>query len=313
VNSLESIVRVYEINDSISAIIKKLLESLKWKRVIKTGDKVFVKINLSLDRVYPGANTSKEFIGPLVALLRDRASEVRVGDSNPSACNADKAMNILGLRKAIQKNGGTPINLSKDKRILVENDEALYLKKIELPRCVVNADKVLSASLLKTFGIIPGLKVIHHPHLNEALSDLLFLVRPCLALTDGIIGMEGRGPVEGEPVIMNLVMGGNDFVSHDVVASRLIGADPTKVKHIMLCARRGLGKPSGFNVNKYEHLVRRFKPPDHSPVTIIQEKLVRDRIGHKLFFRTPAYHFFKFIAKSIKDINRWWKITRGFK
>ncbi|MBI5373888.1 MAG: DUF362 domain-containing protein [Candidatus Schekmanbacteria bacterium] len=49
------------------------------------------------------------------------------------------------------------------------------------------------------------------------------------SLIDGIKGMEGMGPMQGEPVNSNIVIGGNDPVAVDTVAARLMGFDWRKI------------------------------------------------------------------------------------
>jgi uncharacterized protein (DUF362 family) len=49
------------------------------------------------------------------------------------------------------------------------------------------------------------------------------------SIIDGIIGMEGNGPMQGEAVKSNLVLGGTDPVSVDMVAARFMGFDWRKI------------------------------------------------------------------------------------
>lgn len=42
-------------------------------------------------------------------------------------------------------------------------------------------------------------------------------------LVDGVVGMEGNGPMQGEPVYSNIVIGGTDPVAVDMVTARVMG------------------------------------------------------------------------------------------
>jgi uncharacterized protein (DUF362 family) len=46
---------------------------------------------------------------------------------------------------------------------------------------------------------------------------------------DGIIGMEGNGPMQGDPFMSNVYIGGADPVAVDMVAARIMGFDWRKI------------------------------------------------------------------------------------
>ncbi|SPF38006.1 conserved hypothetical protein [Syntrophobacter sp. SbD1] len=58
------------------------------------------------------------------------------------------------------------------------------------------------------------------------------------SIIDGTIGMEGIGPMQGEPVASNVVIGGADAVAVDMVAARVMGFDWRKIPII----REAFGK-----------------------------------------------------------------------
>ena len=73
--------------------------------------------------------------------------------------------------------------------------------------------------------------------------------------------MEGRGPVDGTPVKMDLIIAGTDAVATDATASRIIGFDPNKIKHIRRANEKGLGNMNDIEVvgEKIENVTRPFK------------------------------------------------------
>ena len=52
------------------------------------------------------------------------------------------------------------------------------------------------------------------------------------SVVDGIIGMEGMGPMQGDPVRSGVVLGGDDPVAVDMVAARVMGFDWRKIATI---------------------------------------------------------------------------------
>jgi len=66
-------------------------------------------------------------------------------------------------------------------------------------------------------------------------------VQPDLAVLDGIVGMEGNGPVRGTPVEGNIALASTDWVAADRVGIELMGVDYSEVKYIQWCSAAGMG------------------------------------------------------------------------
>ncbi len=79
------------------------------------------------------------------------------------------------------------------------------------------------------------------PVINLNLCLLARVVRPHLAVLDGLIGMEGNGPLYGEPVHLGWAAAGTDAVAVDTVMAHLMGHDPARVGYLQYCHRAGLG------------------------------------------------------------------------
>jgi uncharacterized protein (DUF362 family) len=79
---------------------------------------------------------------------------------------------------------------------------------------------------------------------------------------DGFVAMEGRGPSNGTPVKMNLIIAGKDVVATDATGCRIMGIDPHKIKHIMKAKEKGFGNIDNISVvgEKVESVTRQFKP-----------------------------------------------------
>ena len=76
--------------------------------------------------------------------------------------------------------------------------------------------------------------------LSENIADLASVLRPSIAVVDGIIAGEGH-ETSGNAVEMNLVIAGTDPVAVDAVGSAVMGISPTDVKHLVLAEKKGLG------------------------------------------------------------------------
>ncbi len=101
----------------------------------------------------------------------------------------------------------------------------------------------LTLSLKNCFGCVPGRvygwpkNALHWAGLEQAILDVAAAVRPDYAIVDGIVGMEGNGPISGTPVASNVLVFGDDPVATDVVGARVMGFDPEKVSYLAEAAR----------------------------------------------------------------------------
>ncbi len=126
------------------------------------------------------------------------------------------------------------------------------LGRLHLPETVLDADLLVSMPKLKThhwagvtlsmknmFGIVPGAvygwpkNVLHWAGIDGSIVDINSALRlPRFAIVDGIVGMEGNGPIQGTPKASGILVLGDDPVAVDASAARLMSVDPAKVKHL---------------------------------------------------------------------------------
>jgi uncharacterized protein (DUF362 family) len=131
------------------------------------------------------------------------------------------------------------------------------LKTFMLPRVLLGADWVVSMPKLKThhwagvtlsmknlFGTLPGAyygwpkNVLHHEGIAQSVMDLTATIRPHFCIVDGILGMEGDGPIMGQPRHSGLLLMGRNPVAVDATGARLMGVDPRRIPHLSGTAGR---------------------------------------------------------------------------
>ncbi|MFC1508326.1 DUF362 domain-containing protein [Candidatus Omnitrophota bacterium] len=67
-------------------------------------------------------------------------------------------------------------------------------------------------------------------------------IQPDLAVLDGVVGMEGDGPVRGTPVEQGVAVASTDWLAADRLGVELMGMDYDEVKHLHWCADAGMGQ-----------------------------------------------------------------------
>jgi uncharacterized protein (DUF362 family) len=128
---------------------------------------------------------------------------------------------------------------------------ASRLKELYLPRTALGVDYLVSIPKIKThhwagvtlslknmFGIVPGScygwpkNVLHWAGIDRAILDINAAARPDFAIVDGIMGMEGNGPIQGTPKSCGVLVLGSDPVAVDATCCRVMGLMPERVKYL---------------------------------------------------------------------------------
>jgi uncharacterized protein (DUF362 family) len=80
--------------------------------------------------------------------------------------------------------------------------------------------------------------VLHYAGIEESILDInASLPVARFNIVDGIVGMEGNGPIQGTPRQAGLLVMGADPVAVDTTATRLMGFDPAKVRYLAEAGR----------------------------------------------------------------------------
>ena len=94
------------------------------------------------------------------------------------------------------------------------------------------------------FGLMPGAlygwpkNVLHHHGIENSILDINASFRPQLAIVDGIVGMEGDGPIMGKPRHGGVLVMGANLPAVDATCARIMGIDPHRVRYLAEAAHR---------------------------------------------------------------------------
>lgn len=123
---------------------------------------------------------------------------------------------------------------------------------LTLPKTLTTVDWIVSMAKMKThhwtgvtlsmknlFGVMPGSyygwpkNLLHHAGINRSILDINATVQPHFAIVDGIVGMEGDGPIMGDPVQADVLVMGRNLPAVDATAARIMGINPKKIPYLM--------------------------------------------------------------------------------
>ena len=186
------------------------------------------------------------------SLLRLGAAQVLIGEGPAMDRDTEAIVESVGLRHFAGPLAGVFVDLNTDDVAKVPlKTTASRLSELYLPKTVLGADFVISMPKLKThhwagvtlslknmFGIVPGAcygwpkNVLHWAGIDASILDINATVRPDFAIVDGIVGMQGNGPLQGEPKDSGVLILGDDPVAVDATCCRVMGLLPEKIKYL---------------------------------------------------------------------------------
>jgi uncharacterized protein (DUF362 family) len=255
---------------ALEADIRSAFERLKWRDYIKSDSRIFVKPNFTLPFFKPGVTTHGSVIEATLAVLKDRASEVLIGeaDGGYGTYSAEYALTNHGIPDICRRTGATMVNISQMKWTKVTKKINGKLITVTLGKELLNVDESISLPVLKVhavtkvslsiknlWGCHPDtLRLLDHKNLDEKLALIAKSIHLRFALVDGIFGLNVHGPMDGSPVNVGVIMLGDNPVATDATACRLMGFDPARIKHIRIASNEGLGPCDIGDINILEDL-----------------------------------------------------------
>src|SRR5262249_1720598 len=248
-------------NADLADVVRRQYEAFR-DRVPLKGKRVVLKPNLVEYHRDKVIHTRPHVVAAAIELCqREGAAEVIVAEGPGHWRNAEHLVAASGLGDVLRHYKIPFVDLNHDEPVRRLNLGRLTgLSHLYLSQTVATADVVVSLAKLKThhwavatlslknlFGTVPGIcygwpkNVLHWHGIDKSIVDIALTRPPDLAVVDGILGMEGDGPLNGTPVPSGVLVMGADPVAVDATCCRLMRLDPTRVGYLVLGAQKRLG------------------------------------------------------------------------
>jgi len=185
------------------------------------------------------------------------AKQVVVAEGPGHQRDTELVISESGYTPMLREGGIRFVDLNRDELIKVRlRADYSGLKQLWLPRTVVFADFFVSMPKIKThhwsgvtlsmknmFGVVPGTRygwpknILHWHGIQECILDICATVPIHFVIADGIVTMEGNGPLDGSPRPLGVVVLSTDPVAIDATCARLMGLAPDRVAHLKEAAK----------------------------------------------------------------------------
>jgi uncharacterized protein (DUF362 family) len=219
--------------------------------------KVLIKPNLcDIVSWEAGVTTDPAWLGVLADVLRSIRSDVEIICIESDAISAyksfrscDETFARLGYVEAARNAGVQLVNLSAvdsleialpgipvPVRIAQLLLEEFYF--ISVANLKVHGYTRMTSVLKNSIGLVGDADISSlHPYLSAFINGLHQLCPPDLSIVDGRIGLEGHGPILGDPVAVDAIILSDDAFTADCAACALMMIPAEEVPYLATMAR----------------------------------------------------------------------------
>lgn len=239
------VLKAGDYNGSLAGEIRRAVEACG---IGVRGKRVVLKPNLVEFSRATAINTHPVFVAAVrEALLAMGAAEVRIGEGPGHRRDTWTLAEEAGYFEAVPGFERLFVDLNRDD-VAPAGDLGEW-GPLWAPKTLLDADLIVSLPKMKThhwagvtlsmknlFGAVPGSlygwpkNVLHHYGIDRSIVKLAGTYGPkTIAIVDGIVGMEGNGPIQGRPRKAGVIVAGANLPAVDATCCRLMGIDPCRV------------------------------------------------------------------------------------
>lgn len=241
--------------DEVEAQVEALVGAWESALPADRAAHVVIKPNLNNDLVALTGNCADlRVIAALVGALRRRGfARLTVADGSNVGVERRNISSFRRLRldRLAARLGFATVDLNRDegRRIpLHAGAEPLVARTvldadflISVPKVKTHAEAGLSCAMKNWVGICVGQDKRHmHHDLGRNIFALSEVVQADLVLVDGLVGMQGNGPGDGEPARLGFLAMADDPFLNDVVVARMVGIPVEAVPYLQHAVEAGV-------------------------------------------------------------------------
>jgi len=253
--SAVAIIRARSYSDDLAS---RMLAGIRQCGLDVRGKRILLKPNLVEFDAATVINTNSAVVAAALEVFHQLgAAEVRIGEGPGHRRDTLDMAYDAQYRATIPKFESIFTDLNRDDVSAVKGfagEQDFYF-----PNSVLGADLIVSLAKMKThhwagatlsmknfFGVVPGSvygwpkNKLHYYGIPESIVALnRQFGGKSFAIVDGVIGMEGNGPIQGTPKPAGVLVLGSDLVAVDSTCCRIMGINPEKVSYLRMAADLG--------------------------------------------------------------------------
>jgi len=264
------------VKDALRLIEEDIAHDIRGKR------RILIKPNFVSTRRQL-ASTEADAIRAILEVVSKYSSGKIIIGEGPAGGSLTDALRNFGYMKLQETYDIDFVDFNRDNYVEVEAfDSSLKPLKFRVSKTAVEADYKISVAKPKTHdNVIVTLSVknmvvgsltgsekskIHQgtKAINLNIAEIYKAVSPDLGVIDGYEGMEGGGPVSGEPVNFRVAAASLYPVSLDAVVAKTMGFNPQEIGYLYHLTEQGIGTADLSKIETIgvspEEVAREFEP-----------------------------------------------------
>lgn len=234
--------------DRVQEALHLLLEPLGGiAHFVTSGQKVLIKPNMLAGKSPEKAvTTHPEIVRQVILMAQSVGGQISVGDS-PGLGKPESVARKCGILDVIEETG---VHFAPFEESVQINLEAGTFHHLEVAKEALEADVIINLPKLKThqmmgytgavknlFGLVVGMRKVRL-HLQAGTDKAFFALMllelaerfpPALSIMDAVIGMEGNGPGNGDPVQLGALLASTTPIALDTIATGMVNLPEQKV------------------------------------------------------------------------------------
>ena len=235
------------------------------EKFVSRGDKVLVKPNFIAPRPKECATqTDPAVVLALVKILKDYGAMPFVGDS-PAWSDVFECVRVLEIADELKRLGVPVKQLNKpvmrkvgDTNHVMISSVALDADRIiNLPKFKSHQQVTATFAIKNMFGCVCG-KQKPYWHFAKGgdsfefckfLIEIYRLLNPTLTIIDGVVAMDGGGPIRGRARPLGWLIAGTEPIACERVCCELVKLAPEQLPILEAAKRMGFGAGSLEEIN----------------------------------------------------------------
>lgn len=189
----------------------------------------------------------------VISVLRERGIDrITIADGPGVGLDVAEVFRVTGYADLAARLGVELVSFNDAER----REREWKYGTLGVPAALEDADLYVNIPKLKTHGYTkvtlsvknhkgmlsePDKKRDHQLGLHDPLAQHAAICPPHLIIVDGIVGLEGDGPLNGRPIRSRMLAAGTNMVEVDAACARFMGFDPAEIRHLAFAEELGAG------------------------------------------------------------------------
>jgi uncharacterized protein (DUF362 family) len=246
-------VAILNVGQYTQRIDEVLASGLRFFRINVQGKTVVLKPNLVDYAPGNAINTHPTLVLAAAESFRRMGAKcVIVAEGPGHQRDTQLVLSESGYLEALRAEAIRFVDLNRDELVRTQlRASYMGMKSLWLPCTALEADFLVSMPKIKAhhwagvtlsmknmLGTVPGARygwpknILHWKGIQESILDVCATIPVHFVIADGIVAMEGNGPLNGMARPLGKIVLADDPVAADATCARLMGFEPDRIVHI---------------------------------------------------------------------------------